>query len=112
MKAQGWLQITTVLIQDEIAAVDLGCVYNGTYTLLAGATSTDHPGVAKLINFHHLQRSCMERFQKADFMCGDFSWKKLFHLTERPLYLHSNITASSLNRTDSDREHQPCITSV
>ncbi len=109
---QNWLQMTTVLIQGEIAAVDLGCVYNGTYTLLAGATSTDHPGVAKLINFHHLQRSCMERFQKVDFMCGDFSWKKLFHLTARPLYLHSNITASPLYRTGSNREHPPCVTSA
>lgn len=87
---KGWLRITTVIINGDIAAVDIGCVYCGDYTLLGGGTNRDYPGVAKLINMHHIQRGCNERFNLLDFLCGDFSWKKKFHLAERPLYLLSN----------------------
>ncbi len=89
----GWLRLTTVLIGNEPAAVDMGCVYRGVYTLLAGGTNHRFPGVAKLINLHHLQRACEERLQQVDFLCGDFNWKKLFHLTPRPLFLLSNLSA-------------------
>ena len=87
---KGWLRITTIIISGEIAAVDIGCLYGGDYTLLGGGTNRDYPGVAKLINLHHMQRGCRERFNLIDFLCGDFSWKRKFHLTERPLYLLSN----------------------
>ncbi len=87
LEEKGWLRVTTVLIGGEPAAVDLGCVRDGVYTLLAGGTSPDFPGVAKLINIHHMRTACEERLECADFLCGDFKWKTLFHLTPRPLYL-------------------------
>ncbi|UCF93222.1 MAG: GNAT family N-acetyltransferase, partial [Desulfobacterales bacterium] len=93
LQAKGWLRFTTVLIAGEPAAVDLGCLYRGVYTLLAGGTNLHFPGVAKLINLHHMQRACRERMQQVDFLCGDFNWKKLFHLTPRPLFLLSNLAA-------------------
>ena len=83
---RGWLRLTTVIIDGEVAAVDMGSVYGGTYTLLAGGTNARHPGVAKFINMHHMRRSCQDRFDCVDFLCGDFSWKTLSHLTPRPLY--------------------------
>jgi Acetyltransferase (GNAT) domain len=92
---KGWLRFTTVLIKDEPAAVAMGCVYRGVYTLLAGGTNSRYLGVAKLINFHHMQRSCEEKLDRVDFLCGDFNWKKLFHLTPRPLYLMTNIVAKA-----------------
>jgi CelD/BcsL family acetyltransferase involved in cellulose biosynthesis len=92
---KGWLRFTTVLIKDEPAAVDMGCVYQGVYTLLAGGTNSRYLGVAKLINFHHMQRACEERLKRVDFLCGDFNWKKLFHLTPRPLYLMTNIVVKA-----------------
>jgi hypothetical protein len=92
---KGWLRFTTVLIKDEPAAVDMGCVYQGVYTLLAGGTNSRYLGVAKLINFHHMQRACEEKLKRVDFLCGDFNWKKLFHLTPRPLYLMTNIVAEA-----------------
>ncbi len=82
----GMLRITTVLIGGKIAAVDVGALWNNTFTVLAGATHRDFPGVAKLINFHHLDRACEKRFDSVDFLCGDFGWKKRFHLAARPLY--------------------------
>ena len=39
-----------------------------------------------------MKRACREQLTEADFLCGDFSWKKLFHLTPRPLYLLSNAS--------------------
>lgn len=87
LRERSWRRLTTVLIEGRPVASDLGAVYNGVYTLLAGGTESDFPGVAKLINLHHIERSCRERFELVDFLCGDFSWKTLFHLAPRPLYL-------------------------
>jgi hypothetical protein len=87
---RGWLRLTAVLIGGELAAVDIGCLHENTYTLLGGGTHPGYPGVAKLINIHHMNRACEERIGTVDFLCGDFSWKKLFHLTPRPLHLISN----------------------
>lgn len=106
----GWLRITTALIRGEVAAVDMGCVRRGDYTLLGGGTNSDYPGVAKLINLHHLRRACAERLNTVDFLCGDFAWKKLFHLTPRPLHLLSDVPATS--RSPEERSHdrsQECV---
>ena len=83
---RGALRVTTVLVAGAVAAVDVGAVWRNAYTLLAGATDADFPGVAKLINFHHLEIACHERFDSVDFLCGDFGWKRRFRLVERPLY--------------------------
>ena len=92
LKSKGWLRITTLLIEGEAAAIDMGAVYRDTYTLLAGGTCFRYPGAGKMINLHHIQRACRERWDKVDFLCGDFKWKPLFHLTPRPLYLLANTT--------------------
>ncbi|MFH2059596.1 MAG: GNAT family N-acetyltransferase [Pseudomonadota bacterium] len=83
---KGMLRITTVLIGKKVAAVDMGAIFKNNYTLLAGGTNPEFPGVAKLINLHHLEWSCLKKFDSVDFLCGDFNWKKRFHLTPRPLY--------------------------
>ncbi len=95
LRERGWLRLTTILDGDTAAAVDLGGVYGGAYTLLGGGTHADYAGVAKLINLHHMEHACRERYTQVDFLCGDFSWKTLFHLTPRPLYMladaHSGV---------------------
>ncbi len=92
LNEKGWLRLTTVIIDGDVAAVDIGCIYRGHYTLLGGGTNRDYLGIAKLINLLHIQRGCRERFDVVDFLCGDFSWKLHFHLTPRPLYLLSNCS--------------------
>ena len=99
---RGWLRMTAVVIDGEAAAVDMGCVYRGTYTLLGGGTNAACPGVAKLINLHHMDRACQERLGVVDFLCGDFSWKTLFHLTPRPLHLLSDCQAEPSCPQDSE----------
>ncbi len=91
--ANGMMRITTVMIEGIPAAVDLGCIYRENYTLLAGGTHASYPGIAKLINLHHMQFACERRLQSVDFLCGDFSWKKLFHLVPRPLFMISDMPA-------------------
>ena len=83
---RGSLRVTTVLVAGVIAAVDVGAVWQNAYTVLAGGTNRDFTGVAKLINFHHLEVACHERFDSVDFLCGDFGWKRRFRLVARPLY--------------------------
>jgi hypothetical protein len=86
LQANQMLRLTTVLIGGQVAAVDMGAVWKRTYTLLAGGTRKDFPGVAKLINRQHLEWACARKITAVDFLCGNFNWKQGFRLTPRPLY--------------------------
>ncbi|MBN2070382.1 MAG: GNAT family N-acetyltransferase [Candidatus Krumholzibacteriota bacterium] len=93
LSSSGMLRVTTATIGGVRAAVDLGAVFNSRYTVMAGATSPEFPGIAKAINLYHIRVSCQERFSQTDFLCGDFGWKERFHLTPRPLYVLSTRSA-------------------
>ncbi len=80
------LILSSVLVGGRLAAVDVGALWNNAYTVLAGGVDRSFEGIAKLINFHHIQLACDKRFDVVDFLCGDFNWKSRFHLTPRPLY--------------------------
>ena len=80
------LRVTSVTIGGRLAAVDVGALWENTYTVIAGGTDPDFPGVAKLINFHHIEWACCQRLDVVDFLCGDFNWKSKFRLHPRPLY--------------------------
>ncbi|MEW5993305.1 MAG: GNAT family N-acetyltransferase [Candidatus Zixiibacteriota bacterium] len=87
MHDRSWLRMVTVMVDGEPAAVDMGSLYNGMLTMLAGGTSDKFPGIAKLINMHHITYACEQKLDSVDFLCGDFNWKTLFHLTPVPLYV-------------------------
>jgi CelD/BcsL family acetyltransferase involved in cellulose biosynthesis len=103
LEGTGRLRMTSVYLDGQPAAVDMGCLYRGVYTLVAGGTNPDFPGVAKLINVHHMERACRERVRWVDFLCGSFSWKELFHLAQRPLHVLGNrelaATPASIGRS-------------
>ncbi len=82
----GWLRMISLEIMGKIAAVDIGSLYNGVYTVYLGGASRDLPGVAKVMNMCHIEYAFINHMFKMDFLCGDFHWKKLFHLTPEPLY--------------------------
>ncbi len=89
----GMLRVTTVLIGGIPAAIDISAVLNHRCTVLAGGTNPEFPGIAKFINFHHLEWACQSRMESVDFLCGDFGWKERFRLTPRPLFeLRQNNT--------------------
>ncbi|MBU0970458.1 MAG: GNAT family N-acetyltransferase [Proteobacteria bacterium] len=101
---RGMLKITTISVNGKTAAVDIGAVYNKTYTLLAGGTNPEFPGVAKGMNLHHMEWSCRHHMESVDFLCGDFNWKERFHLIPRPLYkLHCDKSAYGYNKTAFER---------
>lgn len=93
---RGMLRLVTLTMGGEPAAIDLGCLYNGMLTVLAGGVDSGWPGVAKLINLHHLEYACQQRLREVDFLCGSFNWKKLFHLGARPLYSLSGNHGASM----------------
>lgn len=89
------LLTTTVVIGGRIAAIDLGAVWNNAYTVMAGGVDREFAGVAKLINFHHLEQACKHRVHELDFLCGDFGWKERFRLSPRAfLKLHGRPDAT------------------
>ncbi len=104
------LRVTAVRVGGELAAVDVGAVWNGVYTVLAGGTCGDFPGVAKLINFNHLEWACRRRLREVDFLCGEFNWKNRFHLTPRPLYKMSKLIAIDGARTSVYESDLICAT--
>ena len=83
---RGLLRMVSLEIGGKTAAVDLGAVYNGTYTVFIGGTDNEFPGVAKVMNMYHIEFAFRKRLSKVDFLCGDFHWKKLWHLDPEPLY--------------------------
>lgn len=105
LDANGLLRITTLLVGGEVAAVDIGAVWNSCYTVLAGGTHPGFPGAAKIINFQHLRWACRQRVALVDFLCGAFGWKRRFHLQPRPLYLID--TSAGWGAKDSGaKEHE------
>ena len=94
LSGRGCLEITSVLIEGTVAAVDISAVYRNACTVLAGGTHPDFLGVAKLINAAHIEWACQQKFSEVDFLCGDFGWKERFHLTPRPLYQYTSPTWS------------------
>ncbi len=87
---EGMLRVATVTVGGRLAAVDVGALYNNRYWVLAGAASPEFRGIAKAINLFHIEAGCRERFDRIDFLCGDFGWKERFHLEPRPLYIAAN----------------------
>ena len=86
LRARGALRVTTALIGGAVAAVDVGATWGADHWVFAGGTDPAFPGIAKAINFHHVEWACAARLDSVDFLCGDFGWKSRFHLTPRPLY--------------------------
>ena len=83
---RGWLRMVSLEIRGEIAAVDLGAVFEGTYVVFLGGTHADFCGVAKAMNMQHIEFAMEQGFSRVDFLCGDFYWKKLWHLDPQPLF--------------------------
>ena len=104
---RGWLRMVTILVHGVPAATDLGSVYNGTLTMLAGGTHGDYPGIAKLINIHHMTWACEQKLDRVDFLCGDFNWKTMFHLSPVPLYLLEKDKAPLRKEVDLSTSRQP-----
>lgn len=92
----GMLRVVSVRIKGRLAAVDAGAVYRNRYTVLAGATDPQFPGIAKVINLFHLKWACLYRIEQIDFLCGDFGWKSRFRLQPRPLYGLSKMISDDL----------------
>ncbi len=104
LHANDLLRLTTVIIGGQVAAVDMGAVFNSIYTIMAGAVHPEFPGIAKLINLHHIELSCRWKVSETDFLCGDFNWKERFHLSPRLLY---NIRhRNSISQGNEAVEHQ------
>ena len=97
------LRVVSIRIQGTLAAVDVGAVYRNRYTVLAGATNPQFPGIAKAINLFHLKWGCLSRVEQIDFLCGDFGWKARFQLHPRPLYRLTKTASDTLAEVWIDR---------
>lgn len=106
LDTMGMLRVITLLVDGEVAAVDMGACFNNRCTLLAGGTHEGFPGVAKHINLFHMTWACERRMDALDFLCGDFNWKERFHLVQRPLYLFETPLhhIGSASNEELDRE--------
>ena len=99
---KGWLRMMSLEIDGNTAAVDAGALFEGTYTVFLGGTHPDFLGVAKVMNMHHIEFACQQGIQKVDFLCGDFHWKKLWHLDPEPLYKFVSPSLRSEEKADQE----------
>jgi len=98
-------------IMGKTVAVDVGSLYNGVYTVYIGGASRDLPGVAKVMNMYHIEYAFENRISKVDFLCGDFHWKKLWHLTPEPLYKFAApaVTEEYAANTEQSENNYPLM---
>jgi hypothetical protein len=73
LNQKGYLRMVSMELGGKTMAVDVGALYNGVYTIFLGGIFSRVPGLPN-------------RLYKVDFLCGDFNWKKLWHLDEEPLF--------------------------
>jgi hypothetical protein len=78
--------MVSLQIGAETAAIDFSALFNGSYVVMLGGTHLQFPGIAKAMNMQHIEFACQSHVSKVDFLCGDFCWKKLWHLDPEPLY--------------------------
>jgi hypothetical protein len=86
LSRNGWLRMVSLEIGGKTVAVDMAAVYKGAYVVMLGGTDPEFRGVAKAMNMQHLEFACEQQLSRVDFLCGDFHWKKLWHLDPQPLY--------------------------
>lgn len=109
---RGWLRMVSFEIGGKTEAVDMGALYQGIYAVFLGGADPEIPGIAKAMNMHHIEFAFNERISKVDFLCGDFHWKKLWHLDTEPLYRYVSRAAmpmetGTIEKTDTfHREDQ------
>ena len=103
LQQRGWLRMVSLEIEGRTVAVDLGALRQGTYTLFLGGADRAFPGVAKVMNMHHIEFASENGISKVDFLCGDFHWKKLWHLDPEPLF---KFVGPALRTEDQPGEQQ------
>ncbi|HUU79910.1 MAG TPA: GNAT family N-acetyltransferase [Acidobacteriota bacterium] len=94
------LRMVSIEINGTVVAVDLGAAHKGSYTLFLGGTHQSFPGIAKVMNMNHVEFAFNQGLRKIDFLCGDFHWKKLWHLDPEPLYKHVSPALTSREGAD------------
>ena len=110
---RGWLRMVSLELGAETAAVDLGALFQGSYVIMLGGTHLQFPGIAKAMNMQHIEFACHSRVSKVDFLCGDFFWKKLWHLDPEPLYKYvSPELKGEQEGVSGEFEKQPDVTAA
>ena len=102
LKRKGWLRLVSLEVAGLTVAVDLAALYDGSYVPFLGGTHPDFRGVAKVMNMHHLQFAMRQGLSRVDFLCGDFHWKKLWHLDPDPLYKFVSPALREESRTPEE----------
>lgn len=83
---KGYLRMVSLELDGKTVAVDIGALYRGVYTVFLGGVFSRVPGLPKVMNMYHIDYALNNRVFKLDFLCGDFNWKKLWHLDQEPLF--------------------------
>jgi hypothetical protein len=106
---RGWLRMVSLEIGGKTVAVDMGALFNNTLVVFLGGTHPDFPGVAKVMNMQHIEFACQHQVSKVDFLCGDFYWKKLWHLDAQPLYKYVSPALKSESRVPQEQQELDLI---
>jgi CelD/BcsL family acetyltransferase involved in cellulose biosynthesis len=108
LEERGMLRVSSVMVGGKRAAVDVGAVVGSRYTVLAGATDPEYPGIAKAINLFHIRWGFAMRFEQIDFLCGDFGWKERFHLEPRSLFISTKSAPDGSIEGSAERRVDRC----
>tara|TARA_Y100000034_G_scaffold89941_1_gene108308 strand:+ start:4586 stop:5527 length:942 start_codon:yes stop_codon:yes gene_type:complete len=82
------MYMTVVKVDDELAAIDFGCIYGDTMTVFAGGVNPKfrNQGIAKFINMEHIKYGFDCKLDKLEFLAFNFNWKEMWHLKKEKLF--------------------------
>lgn len=86
--SKNMLYMTAINVNGELAAIDLGCVYNNIMTVFVGGVNPKfrNKGIAKYINLEHIKYAFEHKLEKIEFLAFSFNWKEMWHLKKERLF--------------------------
>lgn len=83
---QAKLNLVSVMINDQVQAVELAVIYNHCYYVLCGGHNLEIENIGKLLIIEHIKNALNKNISKLDFLSTDSGWKKLWHLETETLF--------------------------
>lgn len=87
---RGELEMTSILVEGKVEAVEMAIIYNNCYYVLASGHNLQVENIGKKMMVEHIRRAIEKRADRLDFLSSDSGWKKMWHMEEKELYEFKN----------------------
>lgn len=83
------LEMLSITIAGKTEAAEAAILHKGTYTVLLGGNNLGIANIGKLLTIEHIKNALAKNATIIDFLVDDCGWKKMWNMSEEPLYEYS-----------------------